>query len=61
MSDTKKDILEDLVENFDKIMNEPADPERDNTPIFHGGVLVGCRQDLIDGKLDPMDRDAWKP
>jgi len=37
----------------------PAEP--DLTPIFHGGVCVGSRQDLKDGTIDPTDRDAWKP
>jgi len=51
-----------IVDHFDNTWGVNAPRETvDNTPIFHGGVCIGSRQDLIDGKIDPTDRDAWKP
>jgi len=34
--------------------------EPDLTPIFHNGVLIGSRQEVIDGDLDLLDRDMWR-
>jgi len=46
---------------FNKTWGCEAPVEPDLTPIFHGGVLIGSRQDLKDGLIDPTDRDKWKP
>jgi len=45
-------------QDFYKDPEEPEGP--DLTPIFHYGVTVGCRQDVLDGKLDLLDRDMWR-
>jgi hypothetical protein len=49
--------------DFTKLKGVPEkskSKERDNTPIFWGGVVVGTRQDILDGKIDMSDR-SWKP
>jgi len=46
---------------FNKTWGADSPTKPDLTPIFHGGVLIGSRQDLIDGKIDPTDQSAWKP
>ena len=48
-------------DHFNKTWGADAPREPDTTPIFHGGVLVGSRQDLASGKIDPTDSSAWKP
>ena len=49
-----------IKDHFDKTWGADAPSEPDNTLIFHGGVCVGTRQDLAEGKIDPLDRDSWK-
>lgn len=52
---------------FEELLSElgvqpkPLDPNYDYTPIFWNGMVVGTRQDIIDGNLDPFDRSAWGP
>jgi len=53
--------IQDAFVDQDFYADPNAAPEPDMTPIFWNGMLVGTRQDLIDGKIDPTDRDAWKP
>lgn len=56
-----KDTPDHINDHFNNTWGVNAPTEPDNTPIFHGGAIVGTRQGLIDGKIDPTDQSAWKP
>ena len=43
------------------VPEKPKSTKVDNTPVFWCGMVVGTRQDVIDGKIDMSDRDGWKP
>jgi len=54
--------IDEMIKDFENdTMETKLDPDCDYTPVFWNGMLVGIQQDLIDGKIDPLDRDAWKP
>lgn len=58
IDDSTPDHIND---HFNNTWGCDAPKQPDTTPIFHGGVCIGSRQDLADGKIDPTDRSAWKP
>lgn len=57
--DPKTYSIYNIIEEMNKEFSKPLDPNYDYTPIFWGGMYVGTRQDLKDGKIDPTDRNAW--
>jgi len=61
VDDSTPQHIQDAFVDQDFYSDPNAPKKPDMTPIFHGGVLIGTRQDIIDGKIDPTDRDAWKP
>ena len=52
---------EHINDHFNKTWGVDAPVEPDLTPVFWNGMLVGSREDLKDGTIDPMDSSAWKP
>jgi len=45
---------------FDEALKEIDSDSSNLEPIFWNGMIVGTKQDLIDGKIDPLDRDQWR-
>lgn len=58
---TDPSFIENLLKQFEIDIAKPLDPNHDYTPVIWNGQIVGTRQDLIDGKIDPMDISAWGP
>ena len=55
---TPKHIADAFIDqDFFADPNAPDAP--DTTPVFWNGMVVGTRDDLKTGKIDPLDRDAW--
>ena len=61
MTNLLASVMKKLLDDFAKDLAKPKDPNYDYTPVFHMGQVVGCVQDIKDGKLDPTDNDTWKP
>ena len=55
---TSQHIVDAFVDqDFYQDPNAPEPP--DMTPVFWNGQVVGTRDDLKTGKIDPLDKDAW--
>ncbi len=50
-----------ISDHFNKTWGCESPSKPDLTPVTWNGMIVGTRQDLIEGRIDPTDRDAWKP
>ena len=60
MTNPNDKTIEELIAELELESSKPLDPNYDYTPVFWNGMLVGTKQDIIDGKIDPTDRSAWR-